>query len=241
MPAAWQESIKQGRTWSYARFLRKMATGKQWFARAMDLPTVLSTWGAHLPPERVHVVTVPPSGAARGREGMLWLRFCEAFGIDPEWAPLDSERANRSLGIPETELIRKLNKRLDPELRRDPTYDKLVRELLAQQRFSGGPATKPVRLPPEWYDWAEERAELWIDWLEGSGVHVVGDVDDLRPGKPPEDERWRDPGKVRSRLVLKAGLDALDAMTREAARRPDPDQQLTSMVRQSAERLRRSR
>ena len=59
IPAAWQESIKQGRKWSYRKFVRKIRRGKPWFFRALDLPTVLATWGSGLPPERVHVVTVP--------------------------------------------------------------------------------------------------------------------------------------------------------------------------------------
>ena len=38
------------------------------FSRAMDLPNVLSQWGAKLPPERVHVVTVPHDRAPTGNE-----------------------------------------------------------------------------------------------------------------------------------------------------------------------------
>jgi hypothetical protein len=95
-----------------------------------------------------------------------------------------------------------------------------------------------VRLPPERFAWAEERAERWIEWIEGSGVHVVGDVDELRPVRPPDDERWRDPDRVRAKRQLNTALDALAAMTREAARRPDPERQLTSRVRAQAQRLR---
>ena len=40
-------------------------------------------------------------------------RGARAFSIDPAWAPLDSERDNRSLGIAETSLLRKLNRRLE--------------------------------------------------------------------------------------------------------------------------------
>ena len=113
LPAAWQESIKQGRRWSFRAFLDAgRARRRPWFLRAFDLPTVLGTWGAALPPERVHVVTVPHDGRRR-RGDVLWLRFCQAFGIDPAWAPLDSERANRSLGIAETQVLRRLNRGID--------------------------------------------------------------------------------------------------------------------------------
>ena len=122
----------------------------------MDLPAVLDNWGAKLPPERVHVVTVPHDRGPTGNE--LWFRFCRAFGIDPEWAPLDSERANRSLGIAETQLVRRLNRRLELPMWRDATYDALIRELLAQDVLASRDSI-PVRLPPDRFDFAETQAE----------------------------------------------------------------------------------
>ena len=69
LPAAWQESIKQGRQWTFRKFLRRCENGKSWFLRAFDIPTVLGTWGADLTPDRMHVVTVPqrPSLGASAR------------------------------------------------------------------------------------------------------------------------------------------------------------------------------
>ncbi|QIK74851.1 hypothetical protein [Nocardioides piscis] len=234
LPAAWQESIKQGRKWTFDRFLTKVERGQTWFRAAMDLPTVLDNWGAKLPPERVHVVTVPHDRGPTGNE--LWLRFCRAFGIDPAWAPLDSERANRSLGIAETQLIRRLNRRLELPVWRDATYDGLIRELLAQQVLVSRDAI-PVRLPPERFDFAEEQAERWVEWIKGAGVDVVGDVEDLRPVRPAPDATWRDPDKVSPKLQLGAALDALAMMTREAAERT-PSGDLPQKLRQQARRLR---
>jgi hypothetical protein len=253
VPAAWQESIKQGRKWSYRGFLRRTRRGQPWFFRAFDLPTVLATWGTELPPERIHVVTVPrrpdpapvepgaaistaePVGATPGDP--LWLRFCEACGIDPAWAPRDSDRTNQSLGVAEAQLIRQLNRRLDRATRRESSYDALIREMLAQDELVGR-TSAPVRLPPGHYDWAEQVAERWIDYLQQSGVDVVGDYDDLRPVRPPEGARWHDPDRVPPRQRLQVSLDALAAMTREAAARPDPDQRFTHRMRLHAERLR---
>ncbi len=237
LPAAWQESIKQGRKWSYQRFLNRSERGGSWFYRAFDLPSVLSTWSAGLPPEHVHVLTVPRSGATHGDS--LWLRFCRATGIDPEWAPVDSDRANRSLGVAETQVVRQLNRRIRRETRREAEYDELIRQMLAQDQLVRR-SSAPVRLPPERFDWAEAEAERWIEWLQGSGVDVVGDVEELRPVRPAADERWRDPDKVRPKKQLRTALDALAAMTQEAAGRPDPERQLVRRVRAQAERLRQS-
>lgn len=217
LPAAWQESIKQGRKWTFKRFLTKVQRKETWFWRAFDLPQVLNNWSAKLPPEHVHVVTVPHHRSGN----VLWQRFAEAFGIDSSWAPLDSERANRSLGMAETQLIRKLNRRLELGVRREATYDTLIREMLAQGELVNR-RSMPVTLPPSRYDWAEEQAELWIDWIQGSGVQVVGDVQDLRPLRPSDpEELWQDPDKVRARPQLSAAMDALAAMTREAAARSE--------------------
>ena len=253
VPAAWQESIKQGRRWSYRRFLRKTRRGRPWFFRAFDLPTVLATWGSGLPPERIHVVTVPhrpdptpaePEASPPSQEPVeatpgdpLWLRFCEVFGIDPAWAPRDSDRANQSLGVAETQLIRQLNRRLDRVTRREASYDALIREMLAQDKLVDR-ISAPVRLPPSDYDWAEEAGERWVDYLEQSRVDVVGDYGDLLPVRPPEDARWYDPDRVSARQGLQVSLDALTAMTREAAARPDPDQRFIRRMRQRAARLR---
>jgi hypothetical protein len=237
LPAAWQESIKQGRRWSYARFLDRVEKHHTWFYRAFDVPRVLGTWGAGLPPENVHVVTVPHT-TARDRHGdLLWLRMCEVLGIDPDWAPLDSDRSNRSLGVAETQVIRQLNRRMDRAARRESSYDALIRDMLAQGELVKRESAA-VKLPPDRFDWAEEQTERWIEWIEGSGVHVVGDLKELRPVRPAEGETYRDPDRVTAKRQLKTSLDALAAMTREAARRPDPERQLSTRVRAQAQRLR---
>lgn len=235
LPAAWQESIKQGRKWGFRRFINRYEGGSAFFFRqALDLPEVLGAWGAKLPPERVHVVTVPHDRGPDGDE--LWIRFCRAFRIDPAWAPLDSERDNRSLGIAETSLLRKLNRRLELGEHRDPVYDNLIREVLAQEVLVARDAV-PVRLPPERFDFAEEQAELWIDWIRASGVDVVGDVEDLRPRRPAAEEEWRNPDRVRAKLELGAALDALEVMTREAAE-SRVRSSVTNRLRTTARRLR---
>jgi hypothetical protein len=71
LASAWQESIKQGRRWSFARFLNLTERQRGWWYRALDLPAVLTGWSAEVPADRVHVVTVP-----RGGQDLLWERFC---------------------------------------------------------------------------------------------------------------------------------------------------------------------
>ena len=235
LPAFWQESIKQGRRWGFKRFLETAQENDDlWFWRSQCIPRVLGRWSAGLEPNHVHLVTVPQPG---GPSGELWRRFCEVFGIDPSWAPKDSDRVNPSMGIAETALIRRLNRRLAQHGLSEEHHATLVREMLVHQNLAHREGRKAT-LPPDLYPWASEVTESWIEWVEGSGIDVVGDVNDLRPVPPPEDAPWEDPDSPNQGKVIAAALDALVAMTAEAANRPDPNAQLTARMSRAAKRLR---
>jgi hypothetical protein len=235
VPAGWQESIKQGRRWSYRRYLRRVRGRRPpWFARAFDLPRVLSAWGEGLAPDHVHVVTVPPAECARSQPDLLWNRFCEVIGIDPAWAALDSPRTNASLGSAETQVLRQLNERIGRGVRGPERFDRLILGMLAEETLVGR-VSRPILLPPKMFDWATERSRTWVEWLEHSGVDVVGDPDDLIPIPPPPDARFRHPDRVPPRGQLEAALAALAAMTEEAASRPDPDESWRGRLRRLRE------
>jgi hypothetical protein len=238
VPAGWQESVKQGRRWSYGRYLTKIRSGRPWFARAFDLPAVLTQWSSGLPPEQVHVVTVPHPETVQADPDLLWRRFCTAFGIEPAWAPLDSDRTNASLGSAETQVLRRLNERIGRATRRHPGYDALILGMLADETL-GGSRSRPILLPPKFLPWATERAEAWVEWLQQSGVHVVGDPAELVPRPIPDGVRFRHPDRIRTGVQLQAALDALAAMTEEAASRPDPDATVRGKLRRAREAYRR--
>jgi hypothetical protein len=233
-PAGWQESVKQGRRWKYGRYLSRIRNGRPWFARAFDLPSVLSTWGNGLPPAHIHVVTVPQAEAAAADPDLLWNRFCRAFEIDPAWAPEDSERTNASLGSAETQVLRALNERIGRSTRNNPGYDALILGMLADESL-GGSRSRPILLPPKFHDWARERGEAWVEWLEQSGVDVVGDPMELLPERLPEGQKFKHPDRISSKAQLAAALDALAAMTEEAASRPDPDASMLARLRRARE------
>jgi hypothetical protein len=237
LPAAWQESIKQGRTFTFRRFLDRVERGRTWFFHAFDLPRVLDKWTVDLPPERVHVVTVPQRDALRADGDLLWRRMCTALEIDPTWAPRESQRTNRSMGAAETEVIRLLNRRMDKTMRREARFDELIREILAQRHLAHRDSTS-VRLPPARFDWVAQQSQEWIDYLRTSGVRVIGDLDDLRPERPEADEEWKHPGRIGNKAKFHAAVDALAAMTVEAARREDPERTRTASLRASLERWR---
>jgi hypothetical protein len=218
IPAEWQENVKHRRSFAYRRFLaiirdpaRSHPVG-EWFWAVQDVPDILERWGAGLPPERVHLVTVPPRGAERG---LLWQRFVTAFGL--EGIPLDLDtgaRDNPSLGVPETAFLRRLNLRLNGTVA-GADYRPLVRELLAHQTLARRGGTPRLSLSPDVLPWVEEFSRAWVASLAGRGYDVVGSLDDLLPGDLPP---FVDPDHARGAGVVTAALDAAEALVHEAIR-----------------------
>ena len=109
------------------------------------------------------------------------------------------------------------------------SYDGLIRR--CWRRTSSSRAKSPrITLPPTSYDWVDEMTGTWIEWIQQSGIDVVGDVEELRPVRPAT-EKWHDPDRVPPRKRLRVAVDALAAMTLEAAQRPDPGSTLRARVR----------
>ncbi|HEX5919513.1 MAG TPA: hypothetical protein VFY76_16745, partial [Nocardioides sp.] len=115
VPAEWQENIKHRSHITYAAFLRTIRDPARdsrigsWFWAVQEIPDILERWGSSLPPEHVHLVTLPPPGADRGE---LWRRFSRTFGLDGLPLDLTAERENPSLGVPESSLLRTINERV---------------------------------------------------------------------------------------------------------------------------------
>jgi hypothetical protein len=103
----------------------------------------------------------------------------------------------------------------------------------------GGRKSRPILLPPKFHDWARERGEEWVEWLEQSGVEVIGDPADLVPEPLPEGQKFKHPDRVSSKAQLASALDALAAMTEEAASRPDPDASMLRRLKRAREAYRR--
>ena len=82
-------------------------------------------------------MTVPQPG---GPPEELWQRFCTALGIDPAWAPLESDRRNPSIGVAESTLLRRLNARLKEAGLPSDQYRALVRQLVVHETLAAAAA-----------------------------------------------------------------------------------------------------
>ena len=240
IPAEWQENVKHRSGMSYARFLSRVADPSRnsriasWFWSVQEIPEILDRWGADLPPERVHLVTVPSPG---GAPDLLWKRYSQAFGLEGIDLELGDERTNPSLGVPETALIRRINRSANRVL--EPSdYRPLVRELLAHQTLSRRVLSPRLALPPEHVPWVQERESAFVAEIECRGYDVVGDLHDLRGN--PTLHPYVDPDRPRERDVAGAAVDAIKALLLENARMRADEAQLRAELDQTQAALRRS-
>ena len=240
IPAEWQENVKHRSVLSYARFLERVRDPERdsrvgsWFWGVQEIPDILNRWGQDLPPGQVHLVTVPPPGAP---PGLLWERFSHAFGLDGLDLDLTAERANPSLGVPETALVRRINRATNRVL--DPSdYRPLVREMVAHQTLSRRTTSPRLRLPPDVHPWAADLTRAWVAEIEERGYDVVGDVSDLL-GAPP-DPAYADPDSPSERAVAGAAVDAIKVLLLDNARLRDAEARLDGELRAIRDELDRA-
>jgi hypothetical protein len=222
IPAEWQENVKHRRTVDYRSYLDKITDPSRsdvlasWFWGVQEVPDILDRWGGSLPPERVHLVTVPKPGAPRD---LLWKRFTTVLGLDDADLRLETDRANPSMGVPETALVRRVNQRVNSGVLANEDYRRLVRELLAHRTLSQRASSPRLGLPPDVRAWAVDLSESWIDELARRGYDVVGSLDELRPDAVPEGEAtFTDPDHPDEADVADAAVESIVTLLDEAAR-----------------------
>jgi hypothetical protein len=181
---AWQESVKNGSGRSLDDFVagrRRHADGDPLVPHLrtsfQDPAHVLARWARHLDSQHVHVVTVPRSRAGSGE---LWVRFAAAVGIPVELGDVEVVRSNASLGLPETEFLRHLNRELGehPAVTRE-LYRREVKSQLAARLAER--SSSPVRLSAEQHSWAQQLSRATVATIAAQGYQVHGDLDDLVP------------------------------------------------------------
>jgi hypothetical protein len=244
IPAEWQENVKHRRVVGYRAYLDKITDPSRrgalasWFWGVQEVPDILARWGSTLPPEQVHVVTVPRPGAPRG---LLWERFAAVFGVDPAAYPASTGRTNPSMGVPETALIRRINERVNTGVLANEDYRQFVRELLAHRTLSLRSGSPRLALPPDVRAWAVELSETWIDELAAQGYDVVGSLDDLRPEPAETDAPFVDPDAPDEAAVADAAMGSLVVLLKEAARLQQVEHQLREDLHAAERELDRSR
>ncbi|UDY23363.1 hypothetical protein [Nocardioides sp. Kera G14] len=215
IPAEWQETVKHFGTETYADFLAAIRTrsgrSADLFWAVQDLPGILARWAESLPPERVHIVTLPPRGTD---PAVLWKRLESVFGLEGLELDLTSDRSNESMGANATSFVRGLNEVTQDFLTKDQ-YRWLVMELLAHRTLSTRTGKRRIMVPPDDWDWVSDLTTSWMTVLLSSSYDVVGDLDELVGERP---ETFTDPDVTDPERIASIATDSTIALLAEAGR-----------------------
>lgn len=240
IPAAWQEDVKNRHVLRFDEFLRSLREPEESrhhlgtaFWRMQDAVEVLDRWGHALPPERVHVVTVPPPDAPAGT---LWDRFARLIGLDPSRYETAPTGANVSLGGAEATMLRRLNLALDSHTPW-PVYSQFVKHYLAEEVLAQRPEPYKIALPAEEHPWVVERSKDLVAGVHAAGYHVVGDLEELIPSPAPASAPTTidDPP---AEAQLEAALESMAGLLGRVARLRESERKLREDLRELETRRR---
>lgn len=214
----WQEHIKHKHTVTLEKFVDDLiehgldapAPFGELFWGMHDAAYVLQRWADVVPAANVHIVTVPHQGAP---SDTLWQRFCVVTGLDPDHYDTAIERANPSMGVAETELVRRIN--ADVKGMPDEHYDPLVRKLLAEDVLGGH--SPRLMLPEGRMAWVETRSHRLIDEVAAAGYDVVGDLEELMPLRE-EHARYISPTALTEGDLASAAIRAATGLLKQSGR-----------------------
>lgn len=214
VPALWQETIQNGRTWRYADYLdgieawrpghrddtpERPEAGRA-FWRQMDLVRIVRIWHSVFGADRVVVITLPPPGAPRD---LLWTRFCSVVGVEPD-GMRESNRPNASLGAASAMAVRRLNELLDAESLPYPAGATLRKRVLGKTILAARRPDEPsIGLSPR--PWVHEQTARTRRALSRIDPRIIGSLDELEPVEVP----GVDPASVTAEQVAEAALAGL--------------------------------
>lgn len=226
IPSAWQENIRNRHVESFTEFLSAIRSDESShlgdrFWRYQDLPRVLGTWARDVPPDRVHVVTVPRD--TNGNQE-LWQRFAGVLGVSPAGFANPVRYDNRSLGATDTEVLRRLNLALPAEMGWHQ-YASVVKEYLAMKILpaaAGRQGRDRLVLPASERDWVIAHARRATQAIADAGYAVAGDLADLLPEEPTRPVPAQPPQPTDGEM-LGVAVDALAKLVQRMPTNPDRD------------------
>lgn len=202
----WQEWVRNGGTRAIDRFPVSDVYDPtdEWGWGSSDLADVLSRWGSVVDPGRIHVLPMAPG---RHDSDDLWIRFAGVLGIDPGLVTSERSASNPSMGVVETELLRRINPHLT-EFRSAGDRGRWIRSYLATPEImpSSGERFRPR---PETLAELVRRGDLALSMLSTGGYDVVGDLSLMTP---TDVSAFRHPSEVTNAEMLDKSVKVIAAL-----------------------------
>jgi hypothetical protein len=223
--ARWQEYIKNGATVPIDDYPETEETdpANEWDWGTLDLADVLQRWGAKLPNDHVHVLTLPRPDEP---PETLWLRFADLLGIDPAHCRTSGSRRNESLGVVEVELLRRVNAELE-DFTSPLDRGNWIRGYLAQGKLLPRKGDKFWPSPGRIAE-LRARGNRIVDAVAAGEYDVIGDLEDLRPADVVPERRH--PDSVTDTEVAAASVSVIAHMMADVRRLSQEKRALTQRV-----------
>lgn len=212
LASMWQETVQNGRTWTFADYLagardsrprperrpEEVTTAGRTFWRQQNVVRLCRNWSAA--GTRVVLLTVPPPGAPRD---VLRDRFLSVLGVTAEGL-VPAPQANESVGAASAMVLRRVNELLDEAGLAFPAGQRLRKTVLAKAVMAERCQSEPaIGLPVA--PWVAAQAATMVARLQDLGIELVGQWSDLTPVEVP----GVDPAGVDATEVAEAGSAAL--------------------------------
>ncbi len=207
IPAVWQERVKNRNIDRYSEFLDNILRSDQGrrqqggFWAPQNVASLANRWAEQVGPERVTVVTVPRPGADKLE---LWRRFAAATDLPDLDYTFGGEGSNPSLGVVESEFLRRLNPKLADLTW--PEYESRIKRGFAEKMLVSFSNSGRLAVPAEYHDEIRATSDKMIEALKQSGCAIVGDLEDLRPDLSVGDGPMPDEVDEATLLDLSLGL-----------------------------------
>ncbi len=224
VPAAWQESLKVGRSSPLGDFVQALDAGGQWSWRHLDPADVLDSWTDALPAGQCSVVTLPPRGTD---PSVLWCRFAAVLGIDPDGCEVTTATANQSLSAEAAALLQQIG----PSLRTAVDADdggwlvqyRWIRQYVGHELLVPI-AGRPIGLRDADVQRLRDRTRRSESRLAGGGYRICGDLADLSAATVSSRALHPDDVSDSAKLTVAVAIvPALLARVRQLARTTDRD------------------
>ncbi len=215
--AMWQETIQNGRWWTWEEYLAAVEQARprddrsdddiskagRTFWRQQNTVRMSRAWSRPAGVADYAFITVPAPGAP---PELLMERFGQVVGFDP--AGLEpGPRANASVGAASAQMLRRVNVRLAKAGLEFPLGANLRKHRLAKNVLSSRASSEPkIGLPVA--EWVTAYAEHMVATLQTLDLDLVGDWSDLEPVAVP----GVDPGQVSEAEIQAAAAAGLEGL-----------------------------